>query len=704
VVAIAVVATGLVAVSVAGCSDDDSSSGPICGNQIVETGETCDDGNTVDGDGCSATCQTEVAICGNGVMEGAEQCDDGNTVDGDGCSATCQNEVAACGNGTVETPEVCDDGNTTGGDGCSADCRSDETCGNGIVDGDAGETCDDGNEDNTDACPDGVGGTCETATCGDGFVQAGAEMCDDGNTVGDDGCSADCQSDETCGNGIVDGDAGETCDDGNEDNTDACPDGAGGTCQTAACGDGFVQSGVETCDDGNGVNTDACPDGAGGTCQDAGCGDGFVWAGQEGCDDSNTTAGDGCSDTCQMEGCGNGVVDAGETCDDGNQDNTDACPDGTGGTCQAARCGDGFVQSGVETCDDGNATNTDACPDGAGGTCQDAECGDGFEWAGQEVCDDGDTTGGDGCSADCQSDETCGNGIVDGDAGETCDDGNGVNTDACPDGAGGTCETATCGDGFVQAGTEECDDGNLGNNDGCSATCDWESCLNASDCGDTSLYVCDVATQTCRPSQCTYSSTSCGVGCTGTDSCCLEQTAGSDVGACYDVCDPYDLACPGSLECLNLRFNQGIGRCLQAGTSTVGQFCSSSDTGTGCAAGATCLDDGTNNRCYEVCDFFGTPTCSGGNTCYLGGYCDTPPAVSHNVAFGATCPSGATNGEECAPNGDGFQGGCYDLGAGMICYQFCQLSSYSGSVTPCQSGTCQEAFNPPLQGDVGLCI
>ncbi len=29
----------------------------VCGNGIIEPGETCDDGNTVDRDGCSATCQ-----------------------------------------------------------------------------------------------------------------------------------------------------------------------------------------------------------------------------------------------------------------------------------------------------------------------------------------------------------------------------------------------------------------------------------------------------------------------------------------------------------------------------------------------------------------------------------------------------------------------------------------------------------------------
>ena len=40
---------------------DDQSGGPVCGNGIVETGETCDDGNTVSGDGCSATCTTETS-------------------------------------------------------------------------------------------------------------------------------------------------------------------------------------------------------------------------------------------------------------------------------------------------------------------------------------------------------------------------------------------------------------------------------------------------------------------------------------------------------------------------------------------------------------------------------------------------------------------------------------------------------------------
>ncbi len=73
---------------------------PCCGNGILETGEECDDGNTVSGDGCSSTCQIETPppppVCGNGILETGEECDDGNTVDGDGCSCDCKIEVPTC--------------------------------------------------------------------------------------------------------------------------------------------------------------------------------------------------------------------------------------------------------------------------------------------------------------------------------------------------------------------------------------------------------------------------------------------------------------------------------------------------------------------------------------------------------------------------------------------------------------------------------
>ncbi|MCG8425063.1 MAG: hypothetical protein MJE77_44850 [Proteobacteria bacterium] len=62
-------------------------------------------------------------------------------------------------------------------------------------------------------------------------------MCDDGNNIPGDGCSADCKSDETCGNRVADFPAGETCDDGNN------LDGAGcrADCTNEVCGDGILR-------------------------------------------------------------------------------------------------------------------------------------------------------------------------------------------------------------------------------------------------------------------------------------------------------------------------------------------------------------------------------------------------------------------------------------------------------------------------------
>jgi cysteine-rich repeat protein len=67
----------------------------VCGDGVIEPGETCEDGNTADGDGCDSNCTA--TACGNGVVSAGEDCDDGNTADGDGCPATCRTAEAACG-------------------------------------------------------------------------------------------------------------------------------------------------------------------------------------------------------------------------------------------------------------------------------------------------------------------------------------------------------------------------------------------------------------------------------------------------------------------------------------------------------------------------------------------------------------------------------------------------------------------------------
>lgn len=69
--------------------DHDCPEDAVCGNGVIEAGETCDDGGVVSNDGCSATCQIELAVCGNGVVEAGEECDDGNVLDGDSCSSVC---------------------------------------------------------------------------------------------------------------------------------------------------------------------------------------------------------------------------------------------------------------------------------------------------------------------------------------------------------------------------------------------------------------------------------------------------------------------------------------------------------------------------------------------------------------------------------------------------------------------------------------
>ncbi|HEX5100735.1 MAG TPA: DUF4215 domain-containing protein [Polyangiaceae bacterium] len=60
---------------------------------------------------------------------------------------------------------------------------------------------------------------------------------------------------------------------------------------------------------------------------------------------------------CAPEQCGDGRIQAGETCDDGNRDDTDTCTN----RCTKASCGDGSLYAGLEKCDDGNATAGDGC-------------------------------------------------------------------------------------------------------------------------------------------------------------------------------------------------------------------------------------------------------------------------------------------------------------------------------------------------------
>jgi len=138
------------------------------------SGELCDDGNNVSGDGCSADCQS-LEICGNGYLDWqvGEECDDGNGDDEDSCTTECKRNISeTCGDGETVPGEACDDGNNEDDDGCAANCSSDETCGNTVIDWLQGEKCDDGNNDDGDQCSADCKTISVEAGCGDSDVDA----------------------------------------------------------------------------------------------------------------------------------------------------------------------------------------------------------------------------------------------------------------------------------------------------------------------------------------------------------------------------------------------------------------------------------------------------------------------------------------------------------------------------------------------------
>ncbi|MBU0535888.1 MAG: DUF4215 domain-containing protein, partial [Nanoarchaeota archaeon] len=137
---------------------------PSCGNGAIDAGETCDDSNTLSGDGCDSACQTE--FCGDGTVQTAfEMCDDGNTANGDGCSGLCTLEIIppACGNGAINPGESCDGINFNG-----LLCNNFDAFTGGSL------SCTSACTVNTSSC---TGGPNPTGVCGDGFINNG-EACD----------------------------------------------------------------------------------------------------------------------------------------------------------------------------------------------------------------------------------------------------------------------------------------------------------------------------------------------------------------------------------------------------------------------------------------------------------------------------------------------------------------------------------------------
>ncbi|HEV8246417.1 MAG TPA: DUF4215 domain-containing protein, partial [Polyangiaceae bacterium] len=217
---------------------------------------------------------------------------------------------------------------------------------------------------------------------------------------------------------------------------------------------------------------------------------------------------------------------------------------------------------------------------GAGGSLPfDASCGDGMLNAvAGESCDDGNLNPNDGCGPTCTLDpgfacpnpgapcvniENCGDGNVSGN--EQCDDANQNSSDGCSDAcqvepgwtcptAGSRCIAAECGDG-LRAGTEQCDDLNSDSADGCSATCQVEH-----------GYFCPTEGQPCQPTVCGNSALEGDEGCDdgnkqpwdGCSPTCEREPSCTD-GECQSVCGDGMVLGTDSEECDDSNQNDGDG-------------------------------------------------------------------------------------------------------------------------------------------------
>ena len=309
---------------------------------------TCNDGNpctddACDGDqGCVSTpnagdCNdqnacTTVDVCTGGGCLGTTPAD---CSDGEACTADLCDPAVGCTNPDLTGP--CNDGDV---------CTLVDACVDGACVGATPLTCDDGNVCTDDSCDGSVG--CQHASneadCDDG------NACTTGDTCTESGCLGtgllDCVDELFCNglegcdpiSGCVDGIPPDLSDDVacTADTCDEDTDTIVHTPEDAQCDDDLFCTGTETCDaelgcqegvapdvsDSIDCTVDSCDEDADevlhvadaalcpepGICQLASC-DGEL----------------GCQVVDEPDCCGNGAVEADETCDDGNDDETDGC-------------------------------------------------------------------------------------------------------------------------------------------------------------------------------------------------------------------------------------------------------------------------------------------------------------------------------------------------------------------------------------------
>jgi cysteine-rich repeat protein len=337
---------------------------------------------------------------------------------------------------------------------------------------------------------------------------------------------------------------------------------------------------------------------------------------------------------------------------------TTGCGDGGSDRTQSVVpnvCGNGLVEAG-EACDDG-LRRSPACTDDCRWL---PACGDGLVQAdNHETCDDGNLVAADGCEWNCQPSPpaVCGNGVHEVVLGEPCDPSAPEQSVICtPD-----CTFDVCGDGW-QSHLEACDDGNRTAGDGCDAACALEFC------GD------DVVQpglgEACEPGvfgppcrwDCTF--VTCGDGILDFSEACDDGNLGSGDG-CTDECD-VEVCGDGVVQpalgetCDDGAHVDGDGCSARCDEERCGDHVVQADDGETCDDGNALSGDGCNALCQPESCGDGVVQRNLGETCDEGA-ANRPGGTCRETCRLARCGDGhvqAGLGERCDDGNTAAFDGC----------------------------------------------